>query len=103
MDRHWRDVRVHVLRCQFRYYFKEIQLIKDARARLRWPAYSCAMCDFSLHINPKLMMPWILKHRKVFVCAFFFLFGLLELQTQDQYFEIGWGLQLHEYMSDIYF
>ena len=72
MDRHWRNVRVHVLRCEFRYYFREIQQLENARARLRCSAYSCAICDFCLHINPNLMMPWSLKHFEVFVCTFFF-------------------------------
>ena len=72
MDRHWRDVHVCVIRCQFRYYFGEIQLFKDAHARLRWPAYSCAICDLCLHINPKLMMPQFLKHLQDIVCIFFF-------------------------------
>ena len=71
MDRHWKFLTIYVLRCQFRYYFREIQLFENARARLRWPAYSCAICDFCLHINPNLMMPWSLKHLKIFVCTFF--------------------------------
>ena len=72
MDRHWRDIHVYVIRCQFRYYFGEIQLFKDAHARLRWPAYSCAICDLCLHINPKLMMPEFLIHLQDIVCIFFF-------------------------------
>ena len=72
MDRHWKVVSVYVLRCQFRYIFREIQLFENARARLRWPPYSCAICDFCLHINPNLMMPWSLQHDKVFFCTFLF-------------------------------
>ena len=62
MDRHQRDVHAHVLRCQFGYYFREMQVFKDARMRLRWLAYSCAICDFCLHINPNRTMPQFLKH-----------------------------------------
>ena len=49
---------------------------RHARTRLQWPAYSCAMCDFCLHINPVVMIPWFLKHLQVYICLFFFLFGL---------------------------
>ena len=41
MGRYWKDVHIYVIRCQFRYYFEEIQLFEYARARLRWLAYSC--------------------------------------------------------------
>ena len=40
-------------------------------ARLRWPAYACAMCYFCLHINPKRMMTCFSKDRQVFVLFFF--------------------------------
>ena len=72
MDKQQNDVRVHVIRCQYRYYFKEIQLLKDVFARLQWPAYSYAICDFCLYINPNLMMPWLLKHLQLFVRIFVF-------------------------------
>ena len=72
MDRHWNFSTIYVLRCQFRHYSREIQLFENARARLRWAAYSCAICDFCLHINPNLMMTWSLKQFYIFVCTLFF-------------------------------
>ena len=75
MDRNWRNGSVFVLRYLFRYYFREIQMLKHARARR--PAYSCAMCDFCLHINPEKLMSLFFK--RIFRSWFAFiilLFGL---------------------------
>ena len=85
-----KDVRVCVFRWQFRYFSREIQLFKHARPRLRWPAFSSAKCDFCLHINPNLMMPYFLKHLQEFVCNFFYLFGLGNNFTRKRQILVAW-------------
>ena len=50
------------------YYFREIQLFKHACTRMWWPAYSCAICDFCLHINLVVMMPSMVLQTSSGVC-----------------------------------
>jgi hypothetical protein len=64
---------------------------------------TCDMCDLWSNINLGVMLSLSLKRLQVFFCTFSFPIWPWELHILGQYSEIGWDLQLPEYMSEINF
>ena len=75
---------------------RDLQPFKDAHAKLRWPVYTCDMCDFWSDINPGDMLALFLNFLQAFFELFVFLGAWKQFPARTACF--GCLAQIRAYM-----